>query len=51
MRVIKIAGLLAVFVIAGIAAFLGILWLDHTRQTILPEPTGPFAVGRSTRMD
>ena len=48
MRVIKIAGLLAVFVIAGIAAFLGILWLDHTRQTILPEPTGPFAVGRST---
>jgi predicted dienelactone hydrolase len=48
MRVFKIAGLLVLFVIAGIAVFLGLLWLDHTRQTILPVPTGPFAVGRGT---
>jgi dienelactone hydrolase len=27
---------------------LGLLWLDHTRETTLPTPTGPFAVGRTT---
>ena len=24
------------------------IWLDHTRETRLPAPTGPFAVGRTT---
>jgi dienelactone hydrolase len=24
------------------------MWLDHNRETILPQPTGPFAVGRTT---
>jgi predicted dienelactone hydrolase len=27
---------------------LGALWLDHARETPLPAPTGPFAVGRVT---
>lgn len=37
---------LILFGIAGIALLLGVLWLDHTRETRLPTPTGPFAVGR-----
>ena len=24
------------------------MWLDHFRETKLPQPTGPFAVGRTT---
>jgi dienelactone hydrolase len=36
------------FAIVGIAVLLGLLWLDHNRQTMLPTPTGPFAVGRTT---
>ncbi len=38
----------ALFAVAGIAAFLGLLWLDHNRETTLPTPTGPFVVGRTT---
>jgi dienelactone hydrolase len=34
--------------VLGIAALLGLLWLDHNRETTLPTPTGPFAVGRTT---
>jgi dienelactone hydrolase len=34
--------------VIGIAVLLGLLWLDHTRETTLPIPTGPFAVGRTT---
>ena len=34
-------GLLAVPLVVGL------LWLDHNRETSLPAPTGPFAVGRS----
>ncbi len=33
---------------AAIAALLGVLFLDHNRETTLPAPTGPFAVGRVT---
>ena len=47
-RTFKIMVGLAVFIVAGIALLLGALWLDHTRQTTLPTPTGPFAVGRTT---
>ncbi|MBV9202289.1 MAG: family membership, partial [Alphaproteobacteria bacterium] len=39
---------LALFSVVGIALLLGGLWLDHTRATTLPMPTGPFAVGRTT---
>jgi dienelactone hydrolase len=35
------------FSIFGIAVLLGLLWLDHNRETTLPAPTGLFAVGRT----
>jgi dienelactone hydrolase len=41
----------AAFVITcalGIAVLMGLLLLDHNRDTTLPTPTGPFAVGRMT---
>jgi predicted dienelactone hydrolase len=46
-RVVKAAVL---FVFAGIAVLPGLLWLDHKRETTLPTPTGPFAVGRMTQV-
>jgi predicted dienelactone hydrolase len=33
-----------------VACLLGLLWIDHTRATELPTPTGPFAVGRTTAL-
>jgi dienelactone hydrolase len=48
MRVIKVIGALALFVVAVIGVLLGLLWLDHKRETALPAPTGQFAVGRTT---
>jgi hypothetical protein len=39
--VLAIAGMIAV------AALFGALWLEHRTEVTLPEPTGPFAVGRS----
>ena len=45
---IRIVVGLALFALVGIAALLGWLWLDHTRETTLPTPTGRFAVGRTT---
>ncbi len=39
---------IALLAILGIAILLCLLWLDHTRETTLPRPTGPFAVGRTT---
>src|SRR5271163_213468 len=45
---IKILAGLVVLAILGLAVLLGVLWLDHTRETVLPTPTGPFAVGRTT---
>ena len=38
------------FVVAGFAVSLGLLWLDHKRETTLPTPTGPFVVGRMTQV-
>ncbi len=38
----------ALFALVGIAILLGLLWVDHKRETVLPTPTGPFAVGRTT---
>jgi predicted dienelactone hydrolase len=48
MRVIKTMVVVALFAVVGIAVLLGLLWLDHNRETTLPTPTGPFAVGRTT---
>ncbi len=48
MRVIKIMAMLFLLAVVGIAVLLGSIWLDHTRETTLPTPTGPFAVGRTT---
>lgn len=47
-RVVKAVGFLALLAIVGIAVLLGSMWLDHTMETMLPTPTGPFAVGRTT---
>jgi predicted dienelactone hydrolase len=32
----------------GISVVLGLLWFEHSTEMTLPEPTGHFAVGRST---
>lgn len=37
-----------IFGLSGLAILVALLWLDHTRQTTLPVPTGKFAVGRTT---
>ncbi len=47
-RLIKIMAAVALFAIIGIAVLLGLLGLDHNRDTALPTPTGSFAVGRGT---
>jgi len=48
MRVIKSMAVVALFGVVVIAVLLGLMWLDHNRETTLPTPTGPFAVGRTT---
>ena len=45
---IKAVAAVAMFCVLGIAVLLGLLLLDHNRDTTLPPPTGPFAVGRTT---
>src|ERR1700677_1729491 len=42
-KIIRILVLLAIF---AIPVLLALMWLDHFRETKLPQPTGPFAVGR-----
>jgi alpha-beta hydrolase superfamily lysophospholipase len=44
-RATAVAVLLGILAIVGV---LGLLLLDHNRETTLPMPTGPFAVGRTT---
>jgi dienelactone hydrolase len=52
MRLIKIMikvslwGVVGVVVLVG--CLLGLMWVDHTRETMLPTPTGPYTVGRTT---
>jgi|CZKJ01.1.fsa_nt_gi predicted dienelactone hydrolase len=46
-RVIKTAAVMGLFTVGGVALLLGLLWLDHTRATVLPTPTGSFPVGRA----
>jgi dienelactone hydrolase len=48
LRVIKILAVVALLAIVAIVVLLGLIWLDHKRETTLPTPTGPFAVGRTT---
>jgi len=48
MRVIKILAMVAAFPVVAIAVLLGLMWQDHNRETTLPTPSGPFAVGRTT---
>jgi predicted dienelactone hydrolase len=48
MCVIRVLAGVAVFGVIAIAALLGLMCLDHKRETTLPTPTGPFAVGRTT---
>jgi dienelactone hydrolase len=50
MRVIKTLVAVALFAIVAIAVLLGLIWLDHKRETLLPAPSGPFAVGRTTQV-
>jgi predicted dienelactone hydrolase len=47
-RILRALAVAVLFAVAGIAVLLGMLWLDHTRETTLPTPTGQFAVGRTT---
>jgi len=47
-RAVKTFGVLALIAVVGIATLLGSLWLDHTSSTMLPTPTGPYKVGRTT---
>jgi hypothetical protein len=47
-RVVKTVKLLTVIAVVSVAVLLGSLWLDHTRSTALPTPTGPYKVGRTT---
>jgi dienelactone hydrolase len=44
----KIMGIVVLLSVFGIPVLLGLMWLDHFRETTLPQPTGPFAVGRTT---
>lgn len=48
LRLIKVLARLALLAVVGIGLFVAALWLDHTRATALPTPTGPFSVGRTT---
>jgi predicted dienelactone hydrolase len=47
-RVLKTLAVLALCSVAGVAILLCLLWLDHTRPTTLPTPTGEYKVGRAT---
>ena len=46
-RTLKACAVLAILGVLGIGLLLGSLLLDQNRETILPTPTGPFAVGRT----
>src|ERR1700683_1817906 len=46
-KLLKILAALVLLAITGIAAILGLLRLEHRFSTVLPEPSGPFVVGRA----
>ena len=45
---IKAVAMIAMSLVLAIVVLLGLLLLDHNQDTTLPEPTGSFAVGRTT---
>jgi predicted dienelactone hydrolase len=47
-RVFKVLAALVVLAIVGLAALFALLWWDHRTATALPQPTGHFAVARTT---
>jgi hypothetical protein len=47
-RVVKTLTGLVLLAVIGIAVLLISMGVDHIRITSLPEPTGKFAVGRTT---
>jgi predicted dienelactone hydrolase len=47
-RLIKGLAALALSAVVGLAVLLGLLWREHNTRIALPEPTGHFAVGRTT---
>lgn len=44
----KAVGALVLTAVIGITGLLAWLWLDHSRDTFLPAPTGVYKVGRGT---
>jgi hypothetical protein len=48
LKVAKIGAVLTLIVVAGVAFLLAALVMDRMRETVLPAPTGTFAVGRTT---
>jgi dienelactone hydrolase len=47
-RAVKFLRAISLCGIAGVAVLLGFAWIHNHRRTILPIPSGPFAVGRIT---
>ena len=47
-RLLKVFLVLITLGIAGLVALFGEFWLERQKDVTLPEPTGPFAVGRVT---
>ena len=52
MRLIKMIAKVALYavvvVVVLVGCLLGLMLVDHTRETMLPVPTGPYAIGRTT---
>jgi predicted dienelactone hydrolase len=46
-RILKGFAAVALLGVFAVAALLVALWLEHRTEVTLPEPTGPFAVGRA----
>jgi len=46
-RLVRGLAWMAVLGVVAVAALLGSLALEHRRDTVLPAPTGPLAVGRA----
>jgi dienelactone hydrolase len=47
-RLIKSVAALTIFALVGLTTLLALLWREHKTEITLPEPTGHFAVGRTT---
>ena len=47
-RLIKTLAALALFAVVALAMLLALLWHERNSEITLPEPTGHFAVGRTT---